>query len=334
MFWPGDKWRQIEHHVKTKIMSELQDKGFEWAQVKTHDSGRDVLLSGFAPSDEEKQNAIKVASDVFSGQRSNIVARTVQWEGEIKPPVIPLSEGNIQLSIVKGKVSLAGVVASQDEKEQLINAAAVQYGSINIMDQLVVGEHIKPRDNFAELLSSFALNDGVLRLRNGQVTVTAIVESEAIKRSIGENLVEALGREYKLSNRIKVVLPPPPEPDPREICQAKLIEIMSDSKVYFELSKAQIKPDSYPLLDNIVLVLSECSDSSIEVAGHTDVTGTQEFNVILSQARAQAVVNYLQTKGVSAGQLTSQGYGSSRPIQDNKTREGRIANRRIEFIVK
>ena len=340
MFWPGNVWREIEQDVKTSVIAGLKERGIDWANVDTHNLGRDVMLSGEAPSEEAKQQAIKIAADLVIDERRNTIARIVQWEGEIKPPVIPLSEGNIQLSAVEGKVSIAGVVASEEEKIQLIDAAGAQYGASNIYDQLVVGENIKPRDNFAGLISNFGLIDGVLRLRNERITVTGVVESEEIKKSIGQGLLDTLGEGYELSNRINVIPPkpveppPPPPPDPREICRAKVLDIMSDSKIYFGLSKSKIKQDSFPLLDRIAAVLSECPDSAIEVAGHTDATGSESYNVPLSQSRAQSVVDYLLEQGISAERLSFQGYGSAKPIRNNETEDGRAANRRIEFIVK
>jgi OOP family OmpA-OmpF porin len=334
MFWPGGKWREIEQNVKESVTLGLQKQGFNWTEVHTRDRGRDVMLSGSAPSEEEKQRAIKVASDLVLDQRGNTVARIVEWEGEIKPPVIPLSDGNIQMSVVDGKVSLAGVVSSEEERNQLLAAAAAQYGVDNVFDQLVVRQYIKPQDELIELIPSFGLNDGVLRLLDGQLTITGIVETDAIKNSIGSRLIAMLGDEYSLLNRIKVVPVAPPEPDPREVCQAKVIEYMSITKVYFESSKDLIKEESYALLSSIASVLAECPDAAIEVVGHTDSTGSESFNVPLSKSRAQSVVDYLLGEGIANDRLTSVGYGSEKPIADNETEQGRAVNRRIEFIVK
>ena len=71
----------------------------------------------------------------------------------------------------------------------------------------------------------------------------------------------------------------------------------------------------------------------IEIRGHTDVRGEYDYNIDLSQRRAQAVVNYLLSKGITKNRVTSKGYGSTMPIADNETAEGRQKNRRVEFIV-
>jgi len=101
--------------------------------------------------------------------------------------------------------------------------------------------------------------------------------------------------------------------------------------IEFETGKATIKAKSYPLLDQIAESFIENSHYFIEVQGHTDNTGKAETNKLLSQKRAQAVMDYLVKKGVSASRLTAVGYGSDVPIADNKTAAGRAKNRRVEF---
>ena len=71
----------------------------------------------------------------------------------------------------------------------------------------------------------------------------------------------------------------------------------------------------------------------IEIAGHTDSKGTDEYNVNLSQGRSQAVVDYLASQGIDRGRLTAHGYGEAKPIDTNDTEEGRANNRRVEFTV-
>ena len=78
-----------------------------------------------------------------------------------------------------------------------------------------------------------------------------------------------------------------------------------------------------------------CVDSiKIEVSGHTDNVGNKKDNQLLSENRAQAVVNYLTAKGIKANRLSSKGFGDSKPVASNKTEEGRQQNRRVEFSIK
>jgi OOP family OmpA-OmpF porin len=80
-----------------------------------------------------------------------------------------------------------------------------------------------------------------------------------------------------------------------------------------------------------VAILQRCPDSAVEIGGYTDSGGGTGRNQILSQIRAQAVVDYLVNAGIAADRLTAVGYGETNPIASNDTEEGRAQNRRIEF---
>jgi len=101
--------------------------------------------------------------------------------------------------------------------------------------------------------------------------------------------------------------------------------------IEFETGKSTIKAKSNALLDQIAKTFIENENYIIEVQGHTDNIGKEEFNNQLSDLRAHAVMNYLIGKGVPAQRMTAVGYGPSAPIADNKTAAGRQKNRRVEF---
>ena len=103
------------------------------------------------------------------------------------------------------------------------------------------------------------------------------------------------------------------------------------SGIQFENGKATIKKTSYKILDDIAKIFIDNSNYIIEVQGHTDNVGKHDYNVDLSERRAQAVRTYLIGKGVPAERLSAHGYGPDKPIADNKTSAGRAKNRRVEF---
>jgi hypothetical protein len=102
--------------------------------------------------------------------------------------------------------------------------------------------------------------------------------------------------------------------------------------VNFDFDQSVIRPDDFSKLDRDVATLKERGDMKVEVAGHTDYIGTEEYNMGLSVRRADAVRNYLIDKGIAADRLTVKGYGESQPIADNATEAGRFMNRRVELI--
>ena len=101
--------------------------------------------------------------------------------------------------------------------------------------------------------------------------------------------------------------------------------------VFFDTGKWNIKSDSYAELDRLVDLLADISSLKIEISGHTDNVGSESFNQLLSQRRADAVVNYLIGKGVDKNRLHAEGYGQTKPVSLNDTEEGRASNRRTEF---
>ncbi len=102
--------------------------------------------------------------------------------------------------------------------------------------------------------------------------------------------------------------------------------------VYFELNKDVIDPRSYKLLDNVASILQAHPEiEKMRVEGHTDNQGDAGYNTGLSQRRAEAVVKYLAGKGVARERLEAKGFGPTKPIAENTTKEGRAKNRRVEF---
>lgn len=115
-------------------------------------------------------------------------------------------------------------------------------------------------------------------------------------------------------------------------CEIK--EIISLQGVNFETASSRLLEDSKSVLDETAETLLKHPELKAEVAGHSDITGSRDFNLRLSKQRAEAVRDYLVSKGVAADRLTAAGYGPDRPVADNATAEGRAANRRVELQIK
>jgi outer membrane protein OmpA-like peptidoglycan-associated protein len=119
--------------------------------------------------------------------------------------------------------------------------------------------------------------------------------------------------------------------------ETKLLDtgMIRTSKIVFATDKAELKPESYPTLDEIGDVLVKWPGLKIEIGGHTDAVASPEYNQELSEKRAEAVLDYLVKKypDIEKDQYTVKGYGESMPIASNDTAEGRAKNRRVEFKV-
>lgn len=107
------------------------------------------------------------------------------------------------------------------------------------------------------------------------------------------------------------------------------------SDVLFDTDSSTINPGVYSSgeIDRVAEILNKYPDTTIKVVGYTDSTGTDAYNLTLSEQRAAAVKNALQVKGVSASRMTVIGMGKSNPVADNNTPEGRQLNRRVNIVI-
>jgi len=105
------------------------------------------------------------------------------------------------------------------------------------------------------------------------------------------------------------------------------------NNIFFDFDKTTLKSESYVELDKVVEFLNNNPSLEIEIAGHTDSKGSDDYNLELSQGRAQTVVDYLISNGIDEFRLVAHGYGETVPVATNDTDEGRAINRRVEFTV-
>lgn len=113
--------------------------------------------------------------------------------------------------------------------------------------------------------------------------------------------------------------------------QGDNITLNMPGNVTFGFDQATIQPQFYPVLDNVANTLQQYNQTVIEIAGHTDSVGSEAYNQQLSQRRADAVANYLNSRGVMRDRMITVGAGETRPIASNDTEQGRAQNRRVEI---
>ncbi|MFO7582047.1 OmpA family protein [Guyparkeria sp.] len=125
----------------------------------------------------------------------------------------------------------------------------------------------------------------------------------------------------------KPIVEPPPEP------KAEKVTLKADT--YFDFDKSNLKPEGRDTLDQLVRDMGDLNSiAEIEVVGHTDSIGTEEYNQGLSERRAATVKDYLISKDVPANVINTEGRGELEPVATNETREGRAKNRRVEITTK
>ena len=126
------------------------------------------------------------------------------------------------------------------------------------------------------------------------------------------------------------VVAPPPAPKPAPAAASK---VTYAADAFFDFDKSVLKPEGKAKLDDLVSKIQGINLEVIIAVGHTDSIGTDAYNQKLSVRRAEAVKAYLVSKGIEKNRVYTEGKGEKQPVADNKTREGRAQNRRVEIEV-
>jgi OmpA-OmpF porin, OOP family len=236
----------------------------------------------------------------------------------------------------EGLVQLRGRVNDESLRDMADSYAKARFGSSNVYTAARVVTDM-PLDWPVRVLVGL---EALSKLVNGAVTimpdtidVRGTAHDKNARAEIAGLLSDKLGGSEAYS--LDITYRPPPEPtdvppEP-EICEAMVADVQNLSKIAFEPGSATIAADSLSTMEEISEILKTCGDIRLEIQGHTDSQGRESMNAELSQARAQSVLNELRTRRVRTASYVAVGYGETQPIADNKTEDGREANRRIEF---
>lgn len=112
------------------------------------------------------------------------------------------------------------------------------------------------------------------------------------------------------------------------------IAVVLSNDILFDYGKSNLSRKSKKTLNQAVELLNQIPNRTLRINGHTDSSGSDEHNMQLSEERAKAVYDYMLQQGLQIKKVTYKGYGETKPVADNSTKEGRIANRRVEFRIK
>lgn len=251
------------------------------------------------------------------------------------------STAKLGLSMEDGKVVLRGGVPDATLKQQLVAKAYQVFGAGNVVNHLTIEPQAKSEDwlpRAAELIVRMkSWGSGGVTFDGRRAVVTGEVKDEGEKSKRQEELLALLGATTKVESQLLVRASPSksdpakPDLDKSSPLLTKIHDALAGKSIDFEIGSATLTSQAMKVLDHIVPLIRVDKDVKVEIGGHTDNYGDPKFNQLVSQARAVSVAQYLIAKGVDSHQLISKGYGDSRPIASNKTRDGRQKNRRVTF---
>lgn len=236
-----------------------------------------------------------------------------------------------------GEAVLSGFVPEQTVADDNLAQVASRLGSgVAVANRLEIGNGA-PRGfegaASVAIQSASRLNNGKAEIRDTVLTVTGEALSETAAAEIRTRIANGLPPGFSGKHLITVRKAEDMPILQLDLCQQLLTENLKANSIRFETASAVIAEDSFALLDRLAFVVKRCQTARVEISGHTDSDGAEDYNQALSEERARAVASYLGRAGVDPARLEARGFGETRPVGDNSTSEGKAMNRRIEFVV-
>ena len=221
-------------------------------------------------------------------------------------------------------------------------ALLIELGYAQVQPQVSAGRVITETEGWTEVSGMFRASGGerVLTIGNFQLSADTDVRRRVARgkdKDAGDiayyylddiSVVKVMEADGSPARPPQVAEAPPAPPSPPKKGQTIRLD-----NVYFASDEARLLPTSAPALDQLADLLTANPAWEITLSGHTDNTNTPNYNLLLSQERAQAVRQYLIGKRIGPGRLCTAGFGDTRPVTDNATPDGRERNRRVEFTV-
>lgn len=271
------------------------------------DKNKSVQTDGNGAGQYEDENVTIQRNEDGSGQYTNkVTGVTLQ--------VNPDGSGQFIDTINKIAYQIEADGAGQyvDEKNN-VKITIDKKGSIYTNNNITIENNVDGSGTYSDTDKDLLIkNDG-----KGKAIITLKGKTTEVEAKPFER--------FEKFPKLKMV---PPVPS----IEANSLLITSDSGILFDVDKYDVRPEDEEVLKNLATVLKEMNVKNFEIDGYTDSDGSDEHNQVLSENRANSVKNFLASQGVTA-EITTKGYGESRPVASNDTAEGKQKNRRVEIII-
>ena len=229
---------------------------------------------------------------------------------------------------IAAPIVVDGVVPNEASKQAILLKMQSIYGADQVVDKIQVRPVSAPNgwsDAVTRVISPDLkkINQGQLSVKGTQVELTGKLNDSNEIQPTTNNFQALVQQPYRLNTQLSVSQSEQKIVD--DALKNRIIEFESGSAILTEAGKK--------ILDEMAVALNKVGGKKVKIIGRTDSSGDANKNFLLSQDRALAVRNYLIGKNIAADRLSTEGKGSSQPVADNTTVDGRKKNRRIEFEV-
>jgi OOP family OmpA-OmpF porin len=331
----------IENDLERRASSALAAAGFDEVDVEAH--GTSLSISGTYVEGQDEQSAFHAVESVSGVGDVDGQIWLISTE-EIGDAVV--TGAPLEATWVNGDVTIVGDVSTEEKRDfialTLDQAIAEDGAAIRSYDISAIRVVEGLQDESAWLGSVLALLKsapetlpmGLLRVdgANGYIVVSGDVLDRTVRDDLNQKVVEtaeALG--FDANPAVRLLDEGPTEEEVKDL-QDDLNDVVLDQVVEFEIDSFALTAKGRAVLDEVLSTLESAPDDiRVLITGHTDDQGDRAENQVLSEQRAQAVLDYLVAAGQDPERFDTIGYGETRPIATNETEEGRARNRRIEF---
>ncbi|EEH69586.1 OmpA family protein [Acinetobacter haemolyticus] len=231
-------------------------------------------------------------------------------------------------TVLAAPIVVEGVVPNESSKQAILVKMQSVYGADQVVDKIQVRPVSAPNgwsDSVTRVITPDLkkVKQGQLRVRGTQIELTGKMSNPNEIQPTASNFQSLVQQPYRFNAQLSV-----------NLAEQKVIDdALKDRIIEFESGSAILTEAGKRILDEMAVALNKVGGKQVKIIGHTDSSGDASRNVILSKERAVAVQDYLVSKNIATDRLSTEGKGSSEPIADNATADGRRKNRRIEFEV-
>ena len=248
-------------------------------------------------------------------------------------PASAVDAPRLTFKLSRGRLAVSGTTESAAHEADLARIAADRFRNHDIVTEFSAGV-LLPEDwqplSLRLLYAIATMESANVVLQDRLISIRGVTaDPESLAQRL-ELLRDVMPAETTLLDNVLVVSN---ELTLDELCQRTFADLNA-LPIAFQQSSAALRTSAYSSLDKVVDFAWDCQHMAIVISGHTDASGDESWNRQLSLARARAVADYLENKGIDPERLIVEGHGSSMPVADNDTAFGRSLNRRIEFQVR
>ena len=225
-------------------------------------------------------------------------------------------------------IIVEGVVPNDASKQIILNKMYSVYGADQVIDKIKV-KAVSAPNGWSESVANMVVpelkkvHQGKLSVRGTQMELNGKISSSNEVQPTTNLFQSLVTPPYRLNAQLSV----------NQAEQQIIDKALKNRIIEFESGSAVLAASGTQILDEMAVALNKVGGKKVKIIGHTDSSGDDAMNMKLSQERAASVKSYLVSKGIDASRMSTAGFGETKPVASNETKEGKSMNRRVEFKV-